>query len=236
MDASFYTAARGAMTQQQRLNVISNNLANTNTIGYKSKSAVFMDLMYYNMHAGADDPTTIKNGTGVRVQHVNTNFTSNGMTAAAEGSYGYAIAGDGFFMLRNQADNTVTYTRAGNFALSVRQDGTYLVNDAQKLVLDANQNPIQLVNGVLTGRPAVFDFANTNGMESIGGTEFRPVAKNGDPVLVENAEVIDGYVEPSNVDVAQEMADTIIASRAYSYALKMVQTADEVEQTINGLR
>ena len=76
MNASFYSGARGMMTEQDKLNVISNNIANVNTVGYKSKSSVFMDLMYYNMHS-QDRVTT---GTGVRMQHTNTDFSSNGVT------------------------------------------------------------------------------------------------------------------------------------------------------------
>ena len=197
------------ITEQDKLNVIGNNVANVNTVGYKSKSSVFMDLMYYNMHS-QDRVTT---GTGVRMQHTNTDFTSNGMSATQGGGFNFAIQdGEGFFMLRDQ------------------------VSDGRKYVLDETGTPIRYVNEQLTGRPAVFTFANTNNMESVGATEFRPVPKNGNPMLVRDAQVVDGYLELSNVDMAQELSDTVIASRAYTYALKMVQTSDEIEQTINGLR
>lgn len=234
MDASFYNGARGMITEQDKLNVISNNVANVNTVGFKSKSSIFMDLMYYNMHS-QDRVTT---GTGVRMQHTNTDFSSNGVTAAPEGGFNFAILDqDGFFMLRNQATNEITYTRAGNFSLSLHNDGYfYLLSDAQKYVLDGNGNPIRYINEELTARPGVFRFTNTNGMESVGSTEFSPVPKNGNPIRVDDANVLDGYLELSNTDMAQEMSDTVIASRAYTYALKMVQTSDEIEQTINGLR
>lgn len=234
MDASFYNGARGMITEQDKLNVISNNVANVNTVGFKSKSSVFMDLMYYKMHS-QDRVTT---GTGVRMQHTNTDYSSNGVNAAPEGGFNFAIVDqDGFFMLRNQTTNEITYTRAGNFSVSLHNDGYfYLLSDAQKYVLDGNGNPIRYINEELTAKPGVFKFANTNGMESVGSTEFRPVPKNGNPIRVDNANVLDGYLELSNTDMAQEMSDTVIASRAYTYALKMVQTSDEIEQTINGLR
>ena len=60
--------------------------------------------------------------------------------------------------------------------------------------------------------------------------------KNGNPIRVDGANVLDGYLELSNTDMAQEISDTVVASRAYTYALKMVQTSDEIEQTVNGLR
>ncbi len=234
MNASFYTAAVGAMTEQDKMNVISNNIANINTVGYKTKSAVFMDLLYYNMHS-YDRITT---GTGVKVQHTNTDYTTNGMDKAQDDSgWNFAINGDGFFMLRDQVSGDITYTRAGNFYLSLHSDGKfYLQTDNNKLVLDANRRPITYENGYLTADPGIYTFANTNGMESVGSTEFSPVAKNGAPYLSTDATLVEGYLELSNVNLAQEMSDTIIASRAYSYALKMVQTSDEIEETINGLR
>lgn len=233
MNASFYTAAVGAMTEQDRMDVIANNFANVNTVGYKAKDAVFMDLLYYNMHS-YDRITT---GTGVKVQHTNTDYGSNGFDAAQEGGWNFAIQGEGFFMLRNQNNNDITYTRAGNFFLSLHNDGRfYLQSDNQKLVLDANQRPITLENGELSANPGIYNFANTNGMLSVGNTEFAPVAKNGAPYVYNDSRLIQGYLELSNVDAAKEMSNTIITSRAYSYALKMIQTSDEIEETINGLR
>ena len=234
MNASFYSGARGMITEQDKLNVISNNIANVNTVGFKAKSSIFMDLMYYNMHS----QERVTTGTGVRMQHTNTDYSSNGVTEERGDGLNFAIVDqDGFFMLRDQVTNEVTYTRAGNFSVSLHNDGYfYLLSDAQKYVLDANGNPIRYMNGELTGQPGVVTFANTNGMLSVGSTEFRPVAKNGNPILVNGANVLRNYLELSNTDMAQEMSDTVVASRAYTYALKMVQTSDEIEQTINGLR
>ena len=234
MNASFYSGARGMITEQDKLNVISNNIANVNTVGFKAKSSIFMDLMYYNMHS----QERVTTGTGVRKQHTNTDYSSNGVTEERGDGLNFAIVDqDGFFMLRDQVTNEVTYTRAGNFSVSLHNDGYfYLLSDAQKYVLDANGNPIRYMNGELTGQPGVVTFANTNGMLSVGSTEFRPVAKNGNPILVNGANVLRNYLELSNTDMAQEMSDTVVASRAYTYALKMVQTSDEIEQTINGLR
>lgn len=234
MNASFYSGARGMITEQDKLNVISNNVANVNTVGFRAKSSVFMDLMYYNMHS----QERVTTGTGVRMQHTNTDYSSNGVTQEEGGGFNFAIQdSDGFFMLRNQITNEITYTRAGNFSLSLHNDGYfYLLSDAQKYVLDGNGNPIRYINGELTARPGVFTFANMNGMESVGSTEFSPVPKNGNPIRVDSANILEGYLELSNTDMAQEMSDTVVASRAYTYALKMVQTSDEIEQTINGLR
>jgi len=269
MDASFYTAARGAMTEQEKLNVISNNMANVNTCGYRAKTTVFSDLLYYNMHSYDRNST----GTGVKVQHTNTSFEPGGITAATDGGYNFAIEDEGFFMLQDQIDGSITYTRAGNFSLSIHGDGEddeseiYLISDTRKLVLDRDGEPIRLVDEkdskdyvededdddydydddddeesdlfkkrVLSAKPAIYTFENMNDMQAVGNNEYRPIERNGEPILLESKRPVEGYLELSNEDIVQDMADVVIASRAYSYALKMVTTSDEVEQTINGLR
>lgn len=235
MDTSFYTAARGARTQQDKMNVISNNMANVNTNGYKSKASVFQDLMYYNMRAGDADLTRLTAGTGVMQQRTNISFAESGYDATG-GRFDFAITGDGFFQLRDPATNAISYTRNGHFSLSQRADGFYLVSDANKLVLDGTGNPIRVVDGELQSEFGIYRFIHMNGMESSGNNEFTPVAKNGNPIRVQEPKIVNGHLERSNVDLALEMANTIESSRAYSYALKMVQTSDEVEQTINSLR
>ena len=236
MDTSFYTAARGAMSQQERMNVVANNIANLNTTGYKTLSSVFMDLMYYNMRAPEGELTRLKAGTGVMQERTNIDFSSGGPGVTGQ-PYDYALTGEGFFMVRDPASGEITYTRDGHFSMSLRADGgMYLITDSGKLVLDGNRRPIRVTDGEVSAEPGVFTFVNTNGMLAVGNNEFSPVAKNGAPIRIENPDLKNGYLEMSNVDLAEEMSKTIESSRAYAYALKMVQTSDEVEQTINNLR
>lgn len=235
MDTSFYSAVRGAITQQKHMDIISNNIANINTTGYKSKTASFQDLVYYNMNAAAGELTRLSAGTGANVERTETDFSQAGFTQTGR-ILDYGIQGNGFFMLRNPVDNTISYTRNGNFQLSQRGNEFYLADAQGKLVLDANQNPIRYVGGKLTADPGIYDFVHTNGMISIGQGEYLPDEKNGAPVLAEGSQLIQGSLENSNVDLAEEMSKVIESSRAYSYMLKMVQTSDEVEQTINSLR
>ncbi|MBC5689357.1 flagellar hook-basal body protein [Mediterraneibacter sp. NSJ-55] len=235
MDTSFYTAVRGARTQQTHLDIIANNIANVNTTGYKTKRAGFLDLMYYNMHAPETTDTRLQAGTGVLTERTDTDFTTGGIIQTG-GRFDYAISGYGFFMIQDPLDNSLTYTRSGSFALSQRQDGLYLTDAQGRLVLDAQRNPIRYIDGELTAVPGIFDFVHTNGMLSVGENGFTPVAKNGAAVAAADAELLQGTLENSNVDLAEELAKVIESSRAYSYMLKMVQTSDEVEQTINGLR
>ena len=235
MNTSFYTAALGAKTQQERLNVVANNLANVNTNGYKAKTATFEELMYHNMREHESVDSNLTSGAGATINHTNTDFRGAGY-APDDSPYSFAIEGDGFFMLQDAATNELYYTRNGKFSVSSRPNGFFLVNDAGKLVLDANKSPIQLVNGKLNTIPAVFDFENYDGMESVGANMFQPLAKNGEPTLNPSVQILEKRLEMSNVDTAYEMSELIEASRAYSYVLKMVQTSDEVTQTINELR
>ena len=171
MDTSFYTAVRGAMTQQAHMDILSNNIANVNTNGYKTKTGSFLDLMYFNMQDRRETDTRIKSGTGALVQRTDTDFTGGTFINTGD-RFDYAIQGRGFFMIQDPADNSITYTRNGNFALSQRQDGFYLVDAQGRLVLDAGRNPIRYINGELVSTPGIFDFVHTNGMASVGNNSF----------------------------------------------------------------
>ena len=143
-------------------------------------------------------------------------------------------------MLRNPVTNEITYTRNGRFSLSQRGNEFYLVNDAENLVLDRNQNPIRLVGNDDIGRsleavPGIYDFSIKNGIQNVGENEYAPVAKNGNPIL-QAEEPLQGALEMSGADLASDLVRMIESQRAYSYALKMVQTSDEVTQTVNSLR
>lgn len=235
MYTSFYTAARGAIEQQKKMDVVANNLANVNNYGYKSKNPVFSDLMYYNLNNYRGEETPLKAGTGVVVEKTNTNFDPAGFLPTG-GSYDYAINDTGFFMMRSPLNGEITYTRNGHFSLSKRGDQFYLVNDNGNFVLDQNRNPILVNDGVLSGTIGVYGFNILDGMQSKGNNEFTPVAKNGAPFLMPDAKVRDHTLESSGVDMADEMTKVIESQRAYSYALRMVQTSDEVVNTINTLR
>lgn len=234
MYTSFYTAARGAMEQQKKMDVVANNLANVNNYGYKPKNAVFSELMHYNLNNYRGDETPMKAGTGVIVERTDTDFTPAGYITT-NGVNDYAIEGKGFFMLQSPIDGSVTYTRNGRFSISYRGQDAYLVNDNGSFVLDRNRQPIR-VNGGERGTIGVFGFRVLDGMQSTGNNEFAPTARNGEPFLMEDAKVVDHALETSGVDMADQMSKVIESQRAYSYALRMVQTSDEIVSTINSLR
>ena len=237
MNMSFYTAALGAAGQQEKMNVIANNIANVNTDGFRSKNAVFSDLMYYNMRDEQGADTRVKAGSGIALGRTDTDFSESSM-APMGGNTDFAISGRGFFMLQDPNTQAVSYSRNGKFNMSLRADGFYLVNDNGKLVLDENRNPIRLdEEGIVGGaRPGIYTFPVQQGMLNTGNNELTATEKNGEPVLSADAELRQGYLEQSNVNLADEMSKTIECSRAYSYVLKMIQTSDEIEQVINSLR
>ncbi len=106
MYTSFYTAARGAMEEQKKLDVVGNNLANANNYGYKAKTSVFSDLMYYNLNNYTGEDTPLKAGTGIVVEKTNTNYNPSAYVTT-NGKFDYAIVEKGFFMLRSPITNEI---------------------------------------------------------------------------------------------------------------------------------
>lgn len=254
MNLSFYNGAVGAAQQQERLNVIANNIANVNTEGYKAKNAVFTNLIQMNLNEGEQTQTRLRAGAAVKLDKTDTDMRS-GALKQTDDLNDFAIIGEGFFALRNPADYSVSYTRNGSFIASQRADGAFYLSSSEgHLVLGKDQQPIRLFGGAeeeptwdaedeesltnlpLTERIGVFRFDHYNNMQSVGSGRFLPTEKNGYPVLSEDTPLVQGMLESSNVDFAQEMARMIETQRAYQYALKMVTTSDEVEGIINSLR
>ncbi len=243
MNMSFYTAAVGASQQQKRMNVLANNIANVNTYGFKAEKPSFAALMYGNV-TGIDE-AQLSRGTGTQMISANTDFSAMGPLADTGRSLDYAIIGRGFFALMDPASGEISYTRDGSFTMSgfqrPNEEGTltqvFRLSDGDgRFVLDEAGAPIEVADPKERQPVAVYDFANTDGMKPIGANRYLPVEKNGVPFLAEHPVVVQGSLESSNTDLANEMTRVIEAQRSYSYALRMVQTSDEVTTTINGLR
>lgn len=260
MDRAFYTGAVGAIAHQEKLNIISNNIANVNTHGYKRKPATFSECIYSNLNAIAGTQTDYIAGSGLHVEKTDIDFTQGHMATTGH-EYDYLISGDGFFAVQNPVTQEITYTRNGSFMTSLQPDGSfYLETQDNKMVLDANRNPIivgtlppatagnptpepqNMISGQdLIGQIGIYTFPSTNGMQSaqgISGTEFVPAEKDGQPVAEpgNRTTLIQKALEMSNVNLGEEFTRMIEAQRCYQYSLRLVQTADEVETTINGLR
>jgi len=235
MNIAFYNSAVGAMQQQKKMDVVSNNIANVNTEGYKSQTATFVDMMYSKIHDPGEDDLTV--GAGARVEKTDIDFSQSAPVSTGD-TYDFAIKGTGFFAVYNMETQEVSYTRKGLFQMSEYGENTfYLTTASGEFVMSPQGQAIRV-----TGQEAeeveigVYDFQNYQGMLAIGDELYQPVEKNGQPFLNEDAEVMQGYIENSNASLADEMVKVIAAQRAYQANLRMITTSDQVEQTINSLR
>ena len=249
MDMSFYTAAVGAHQQQRRLDVHANNIANVNTYGFKARHPAFSTLMT-NLMKGTDED--LRRGAGARVESAEADISQSGFWGT-ERALDYAINGSGFFALMDPLSGEVIYTRDGSFALmnmQIAQDGAeedsqtrwYLSDGLGRYVLGSNGRPIEIEDPMemdtLIGNPlpvGIFDYINYNGDRSVGNNGFSPVDKNR-AVMLGNGTLVQGYLEISNTDLAYELGKVIESQRSFQYALRMVQTSDEITTTVNGLR
>ena len=259
---SLWTAASGMESQQMNIDVISNNLANVNTVGFKRSRADFQDLLYQTVKsagtsssANTQVPTGIQIGLGSKAVAVQKLFTQGG--AQKTGSeLDLAIEGEGFFQIL-QPNGELAYTRAGGFKLDsngriVTSDG-YPLNPEMTIPIDTTSITIGLdgtvsviAAGIQTtpteiGKIQLADFSNPAGLSGIGRNLFIETFASGTPttgVPGENGigSISQGYLEMSNVSVIDEMVNMIVGQRAYEVNGKAISTADEMLQTANNLR
>lgn len=249
MNQSFYIGAVGAHQQLRRMNVQGNNIANVNSYGFKAEKARFTALLYRDIMGVESDE--VPSGVGTRLLMTSTDFNQGGAATTGR-NLDYMIEGDGFFALVDLSSGEVSFTRNGAFTMAEYMRDTGAV--------DENGQPVQesvfcLSDGLgrfvlgrggglieVTSETAkemldigVFDYSNYNGMVQLDSTRFMPVDKNGD-LWMGSGKLIQGALELSNTDLADELTKVIESQRAYGLALKVVQTSDEIETTINGLR
>ncbi len=242
MNMSFYSSAVGAAEQQKRMNVQANNIANINTYGFKAEKPTFSTLMYGDLEGIGGE--NLPRGTGARLIQADHDFASSALYETGM-DFDYAIEGRGFFALYDPRNGETSYTRDGSFIMAGfdrpnaqgAMEHVYMLSDGDgRLVMGKDGKPIEITDKEATLPIAVYDFVNLNGFHAVGANRFLPVGKNGAPQLVEDAPVIRGFLESSNVDLANEFVKVIEAQRSFSYVLRMVRVSDEVETTINELR
>ncbi|HYG21187.1 MAG TPA: flagellar basal-body rod protein FlgG [Verrucomicrobiae bacterium] len=256
---SLYSAAAGMQSQQMNLDVISNNLANVNTTGFKKSKIEFQELLYQTTRApGAEQgsgnllPTGIQIGEGSRPVATSRIFTSGDLTQTGE-RLDVAIQGDGFFEVQ-QPDGSRAYTRDGAFKTAadgriVTSDGLPLQGGFQpvpagttNITIGANGDVTYSgANGTTSFQVQLVRFNNAGGLESMGSNLYRETNASGPPELGSPGQngfgtLNQGYLEMSNVKVVEEMVNLILAQRAYEVNAKAVQAADEMMQQSNNLR
>lgn len=239
MNLSFYTSVLGAGGQQDKINVIGNNIANSNTVGFKSENPVFSDLLYQNLNAEANQPTNaeLRTGSGARLDKTDTLFDQGALTQT-DNPLDYAIAGDGFFAVQSPQTGEIQYTRDGSFIQSRRGDEFYLAASDGWLVLDPNMQPIVVQDRQDRQNLGVFSFPIKNGLVHAGNNRFIAQEKNGQPeaVFTNYDNLKQKSLERSSARLEREMPELVEAQRAYQYSLRMLRTSDEIEQTLNSLR
>ena len=248
MNQSFYIGAVGASQQLKRLNIHGDNIANLNTMGFKANRSDFTALLYQD-HRGATEDLPM--GVGARLLMTSKNH-AQGPVEDFGRSTDYMIEGDGFFALVDLATGQVTYTRNGAFVMNGREMPTgetdengqpiteltyFLGDDEGRFVLSDVGGLIEVDKDAVKEKlpVGIFDYINYDGMTQVDETRYLPVDKNGD-LIYGTGKLLQGVVEGSNADLAEEYTKVIESQRAYGLALKMVQTSDEIETTINGLR
>ena len=250
---SLWIAKTGMSAQQTQMDVVSHNLANVSTTGYKRQNAVFEDLIYQNLRqvgSQADEqnilPTGMHLGLGVRTVATTRNF-QQGTPMESGKDMDVAINGDGFFQIQ-MPDGTTAYTRDGTFNKDANGqlvtsggypllDGITVPQDATKLNISksgvvtvtvaGNPNPQQI------GQINTASFINAAGLEPVGENLYRESAASGAPQTgtpgTNNlGTVMQGFLEASNVNVVEELVSMIQTQRAYEMNSKAISTSDQM--------
>ncbi len=260
MMRALWTAATGMTAQALNVDVISNNLANINTTGFKRGRASFQDLMYQQIKApgaqngaGNELPVGIQVGLGVRTAGVARIF-SEGSSQQTGNPLDMAIEGRAFFQVQLPSGD-LAYTRAGAFSIDslgqvVTQDGYPLQpsitipTDALSITISPDGTVSAVEPGNVTsnlGQIQLSDFSNPGGLTSIGQSLFQESQASGTPISGTPGSngigtISSGTLEQSNVSAVEEMVNLIAAQRAYEMNSKAIQAADEMLRSASNLR
>lgn len=257
MFSSLWVAKTGLDAQQTRMDVISNNLANANTTGYKSSRAEFQDLMYQNRGQPGgqtteqtESPTGLMLGTGVRVVGTEKLFTGGNITQTGN-SMDVAIQGNGFLQV-SMPDGSTAYTRDGS--LHTDQNGQVVTADGyplepaitlpsgvQSLTIGSDGTVTATSGGSTTpvqvGTIQLADFVNPAGLQPMGQNLYLETASSGSPQTGQPAlngmgSLQQGSLESSNVNVVEQMVDMIETQRTYEMNSKAISSVDNMLQDL----
>ena len=259
---ALWTAGTGMMAQQTNVEVISNNIANMSTTGFKRRRAEFQDLMYQNMRRvgsqSSDTGTTLPSGAqvglGVRTAGVY-RIHEQGSLQQTENKFDVAIKGNGFLQVTLPSGETA-YTRDGTLGLSPEgvmvtaegypvQPGITIPANATDVTINGNGEVLVKLDGQTAsqnvGQLQLAVFANEGGLDAVGdnlllASSASGAAQQAAPGSVGFGSIMQGFVETSNVNVVQEITSLITAQRAYEMNSKVITASDEMLSTIARLR
>lgn len=259
---SLNIGATGMLAQQLNVEVISNNIANMNTTGYKRQRAEFQDLLYQNIRrvgsassdAGTIVPTGIQLGLGVKSAAVY-RLSGQGNILQTENPLDLAINGRGFLMVELPSGET-GYTRAGSLQLSpdgdivtadgyIVQPGITVPADAQAITINESGEVFADIDGQvapqLVGQLELANFANEAGLDAIGNNLLLETNASGGasvatPGSAGFGSMIQGALETSNVNTVSEITNLITAQRAYEMNSKVIESSDEMMRSVSQLR
>jgi flagellar basal-body rod protein FlgG len=255
-------AATGMLAQQTNVEVISNNISNMTTTGFKRHRAEFQDLLYQDLRrvgsnssdAGTIIPSGIQLGVGTRIASTY-RISEQGSLVLTDNPFDIAVNGEGFFQIQ-LPDGDTGYTRDGSFQLNnagqlVNSEGFELlpavVIDQAATGITINQNGQVLLKfdgqttETVAGTIQIATFQNKAGLEHIGRnllkiTEASGAAITANPGANGFGTISQGFVESSNVDAVHEITDLITAQRGYELNSKVIETADQMMAAINNVR
>lgn len=258
MYPALWIAKTGLDAQQTRMSVVSNNLANVNTTGFKRSRASFEDLLYQNIRQPGGNntqqnqlPSGLMTGTGVRVVSTEKSFAQGGL-ARTDNALDIAINGRGFFEVL-MPDGTIAYTRDGSFQINANgevvtnsgyplQPGINIPDGAQSVTIGVDGTVSVTVAGqaapVQVGNITITDFINPAGLQAKGENLYFETAASG-PATQGTAGInglgtlIQGMLESSNVNVVEELVNMIETQRAYEMNAKAISTTDQMLAFLN---
>lgn len=254
-----WSAASGMAAQRLAIDVISNNLANVNTVGFKKSRSEFQDLMYQTLSqagsitsTGSQIPAGIHIGMGTMPVGVQKIFMQGDFEETTN-ELDLVIEGKGFFQVLSNEEEL--YTRAGNFKLDasgnictsngdVLQPQMTIPTDTVSISIDSTGTVTVFDpegTGTSLGAIELYTFPNPAGLFSLGHNLYRPTDASGEPISGTPGSdgvgtITQGFIEMSNVDVVEEMVSMIIAQRAYEINSKAIQTADKMLEIANNIK
>ncbi|WP_377887347.1 flagellar hook-basal body complex protein [Alkalihalobacillus sp. R86527] len=253
---SMYSGVSGMKGFNTKLDVIGNNIANVNTVGFKKSRVMFQDLLSQNMGERQVNSTQV--GLGVTEGSIDTLHTTGSfMTTGVQTDL--SIEGDGYFRVQREVNTGGTpiteelYTRSGNFYLNnenqlVTSQGYYVLDeDGKKIEIDYPYtiNREGQINEMGTdgkaiphGKISMGVFSNPSGLSKDGGSMYEETTKSGtfSQGLPESSRVVSGQLEMSNVDLTEEFTEMIVAQRGFQANSRVITTSDEILQEIVNLK